>query len=77
MKAQHEGTLTSPCIVWKNPPIPLTLVSIHRGEGMCPSLRGRKVVCSGGHVGFMVNRLSRAVAVLLKASFSVGNGSLG
>ena len=24
MKAQHEGTLTSPCIVWKNPPIPLT-----------------------------------------------------
>lgn len=44
---------------------------------MCPNLRGRKVVCSGGHVGFMVNRLSRAVAVLLKASFSVGNGSLG
>ena len=28
MKAQHEGTLTSPCIVWKNPPIPLTAPKI-------------------------------------------------
>ena len=28
MKAQHEGTLTSPCIVWKNPPIPLTAPNV-------------------------------------------------
>jgi len=28
MKAQHEGTLTSPCIVWKNPQIPLTAPNV-------------------------------------------------
>ena len=50
---------------------------IHWGEGICPRLRGREVICSGVQVGFMVNRLSRAVAVLLKAGFSVGNGNLG
>ena len=44
---------------------------------MCPRLRGREVICSGVQVGFMVNRLSRAVAVLLKPGFSVGNGNLG